>query len=190
MSALNASLRTLRDFARDERGVVTVEFVLIFPIFFAIFLMIFESGMISLRTVMLERGVDLAVRDVRIGRLPNPSRNDLRARICEIAEIIPNCLTQLDLEMTRNDPTNWTNISANAKCVDRGNINNNDEALDLTANNQLMILRVCARVDPFFPTSLLGKSIAEASTSSAADGSMAIVSTAAFVVEPFRADNN
>lgn len=188
MSAFAKIRSFAQRFARDESGVVTLEFALVFPIFFGMFLMIFESGMISLRHVMLERGVDVAVRDVRIGRMPNPTRAQLRARICEVAQIIPDCLTQLDLEMVRRDPSAWVPINVKAKCVNRGTVNQDDTPIDATANNQLMVLRVCARIDPFLPTSVLGKAIVEASPQASAGGSLALISTAAFVVEPFRAE--
>jgi hypothetical protein len=105
-----------------------------------------------------------------------------------VAEIIPDCENQLDLEMLRRDPTAWTDIDARAKCVNRGSVNQDNTPIDTTANNQLMVLRVCARIDPYLPTSILGKAIVEASPSASAGGSLALISTAAFVVEPFRVE--
>lgn len=179
-------LNLIKNFSRDERGVASVEFVLVFPVFFGFFLMTYESGMYSIKHVMLERGVDIAVRDVRIGAMPNPTRAQLRNRICEVAMIIPNCISQLDIEMVRRDPAAWVAMPATVECVDRGVVNEEETEVDTTANNQLMVIRVCARVDPLLPTTGIGRAIVQLNDSDAAGGSIALVSTAAFVVEPFR----
>ena len=180
----------LARFARDDRGVTSIEFVIVFPVFFGFFLMTFESGMITAKHVMLERGVDIAVRDVRIGVIPNPTRDQLRERICEVALIIPDCINQLDLEMMRRDPQAWVALPNTIECINRGEVNPNELPIDTTANNQLMVLRVCARVDALLPTTGLGKVIVRENANSAADGSLALVATAAFVVEPFRSSGS
>jgi len=177
-------------FARDERGTASVEFVIIFPVFFTFFLASYEAGMISARHVMLERPVDFAVRDVRIGVMPDPDRQQLRERICDVALIIPNCEEQLELEMIQRDPMNWAPIPSTVRCVDRGDLENDNSDIEMTANNQLLFLRACVRIDPFLPTTGIGKAIVESNDSTAAAGSYALISTAAFVVEPFRADGN
>ena len=181
-------LNFLKDFANDTRGVTSIEFVLAFPIFFGFFLMTYESGMISVKHVMLERGVDIAVRDVRIGRMPNPTRDQLRTRICAVALIIPDCEAQLDLEMLRRDPTAWVALPAEVECINRGDLNEEEEDIDTTANNELMFLRVCARIDPLLPTSGLGRAIVRANDNDFDGGSLKLVSIAAFVVEPFRVE--
>ncbi|WP_108816191.1 TadE/TadG family type IV pilus assembly protein [Loktanella sp. Alg231-35] len=189
MKMLQPLIRFCERFAKDDKGTVTVEFVLVFPMFFGFFLMTYESGMISARHVMLERGVDIAVRDVRIGVLPNPTREQLRQRICDTALIIPNCEQQLEIEMLRRDPTAWVAVPSTVRCVDRGDINADNSDVDTTANNQLMVIRVCVRIDPVLPTTGLGKAIVESNSDSSADGSYALVSMAAFVVEPFKVED-
>lgn len=178
--------RPRKGFWASEQGNVTVEFVLIFPLFMLFFLMTYESGMVSLRHVMLERGVDVAVRDVRIGRIATPTRDNLRQRICDVAGIIPDCVNQVELEMVRRDPRNWTSLSNVVRCIDR-----NEEVQPVVeftngTNNELLFLRVCARFDPFLPTTGLGKAIKEANDNPTAQGSYALVSTSAFVIEPFQ----
>lgn len=179
-------LARFRQFWAAEDGVVTVEFVIVFPIFFMFFLMTIELGMTSVQHVMLERGVDLAVRDVRIGRMANPTRDNLRERICDIAAIIPDCINQLELEMVRRNPRNWATISPAVRCIDRDA--DVQPVVEFTNgnNNELLILRACARIDPFMPTTGLGKTIAESNDNPAAQGSYALSSTAAFVIEPFK----
>lgn len=188
MSAFSSIKALCQQFAKDEAGTTSLEFVIVFPVFFGMFLMTYESGMISARHVMLERGVDVAVRDVRIGTMPNPTRESLRTRICQIAGIIPDCMRQLEIELLQRDPMNWTAVPGSVRCVDRGDLERDPGTIDATGNNQLMILRACVRIDPFLPTSGLGKAIVDNNSGSAAGGSYALVSMGAFVVEPYRAD--
>ena len=58
MKRLSPLMRGIRAFVRDEEGAATISFILVFPAFMTFFLMTYENGMISLRHVMLERGVD------------------------------------------------------------------------------------------------------------------------------------
>lgn len=179
----------IKRFLHDQTGMASLEFVIVFPIFFTFFLATVENGLISARHVMLERGVDIAVRDVRIGVMPNPDRQQLRERICQAAKIIPNCTQQLEIEMIQRDPRNWVAIPTQVRCVDRSDLTTDNSVVEGTANNQLMFIRACARIDPFLPTTGIGKAFVDSGTA-ASGGSYALVSTAAFVVEPFRAETN
>lgn len=180
-------------FRSDERGTATLEFVLVFPIFVMFFLMMYENGMLSLRHVMLERGVDLTVRDVRIGRLSQDvTRDQLRARICQQASIIPDCLNQLQLELIRRDVRSWTNIDEAYRCIDRGASTQPATTFTPGGNNELIVLKVCARFDPLMvgPLALLGTAIRTQNSGSAAGGSYALMTTSAFVVEPYQDEDD
>ena len=181
----------LARFAACESGTITVQFVIVFPMFVMFFLMTVEAGIISIRNVMLERGVDIAVRDVRIGRLPNPDKDELIARICEAASIIPDCLNQMQLEMIIRDPRNWVAVDPEVKCIDRSVTVQPDFPYANGANNDLVILRACARFDPFLaagPMAILGNAIRD-NSSTQARGSYALVATSAFAVEPFNKED-
>lgn len=178
----------LRRFAQCERGTASLEFVIVFPIFFGFFLMTYESGMVSAQHVMLERGVDIAVRDVRIGQIATPSRDVLRTRICETAMIIPDCENQLQIELVQRDPRSWTDLSTTISCIDRGAASQPVVSFTNGGNNDVMVLRACLRIDPLLPTTGLGKVIVDNNSSSAADGSLAILAQSAFVVEPFKSE--
>lgn len=175
-------------FARCEKGVTSLEFVIAFPIFFGFFLMTVESGLVSAQHVMLERGVDVAVRDVRIGQMPIPSRPTLRARICEAARIIPDCENQLEIELLLRDPRAWTAVDERVSCIDRGAVTQPVVTFTNGGNNNLMVLRACVRIDPLLPTTGLGKAIVDNNSSSAAGGSYALVAHSAFVIEPFNVE--
>lgn len=181
-----------RAFLRDEAGGSTIEFVIVFMVFMTFFLMIIESGIYSVRHVMLERGVDLAVRDVRIGRLADPEIDELRDRICERTTVIPNCEQQLGIELIVRDPRNLVGWPAGGiKCTNRGSVEQPTYVYDPISNNQLAFIRACARFDPIMPTTGLGKAIVEGQgTNAGAEGSYALVAVSAFVVEPFKKEDD
>ncbi len=182
-----------RRFAADDRGTTSLEFVIIFPVFFSFFLMTFETGIISLRHVMLERGVDIAVRDVRIGAQTSPTRDTFRERICDAALIIEDCENQMEIELLARDPHLWADVPNEVQCIDRGDMTVDNSQIDNLANNQLMFIRACVRIDPFFPISNIGRTrvasigqtIVDNNSGGAAAGSHALVSMSAFVVEPY-----
>jgi len=126
MSRLSRLFPRLSRFRREEEGTVTVEFALVLPFMFALFLMTFELGMLLARQVMLDRGLDITVRAVRLGAL-NPADFDsvddmhdlLKNVICDASVMIPDCRNNLRLEMQAVNPRNFTNIPLDADCIDR-----------------------------------------------------------------------
>lgn len=171
--------RFLRRFRRDEDGGPTIEFVILLPMMLGFCLSTIELGILLSRQVMLERGMDIAVRDVRIGAM-QPVRHDLLvAAICDAALIIPDCTNQLKLEMVRRDPRAWTTLRSEVDCVDREELGQPPEAFNPGIQNELMVLRACSLFDPFFPTTGIGGRIHRES-----GDAYALVATASYVVEP------
>lgn len=170
-------------FARAEEGSATIEFALLVPTFLYLFLTTFELGMIMTRDVMVERALDMTVRNVRLGRFdtvnPQSMHTALKQSICDLALMIDNCMNEMKLEMQPVDPRNWSMIDATPDCVDR-----RDPASRPATNfipgvaNQLMVLRACVLVDPFFPQLGLGRFAATHG------GVFTLLSTSAFVIEP------
>ena len=94
----------LRKYRKNQEGTASVEFVLLFPIFIFVLLTGFESGFYMVRNVMLERAVDIAMRDVRLGNTLNvagqpPDHAALKQRICDEAAVFPNCMSMIQVEM-------------------------------------------------------------------------------------------
>ncbi len=176
-------------FLRAEDGVASIQFVLAFPVFVMFFGMIFENGMISLRHVMLERGLDMAVRDVRVGRMPEPTPETLRTLICQEAGIIPDCETQLQLEMITLDLRAWAGVPGGIQCIDRSADERPVTTFVPGQNNQLVFLRACARFDPILPLTGIGYAFSS-SDNDAAGGSYALIATSSYVVEPFRREDD
>lgn len=176
-----------KKFFRDEGGTASIEFVMIFPVFFGFFLMTYEAGVYSSRLVMLEHGVDVTVRAIRIGTLSSPDRDNMRAEICANASILPDCIQQLEIELIQQDmKTPWVALDPTIDCVNRGDLAAVPTAtIDNVASNELAFLRACIRIDPFLPSSNLGQAFVAASSGDAsAAGSYALVATSAFVLEP------
>lgn len=171
--------RFFRRFRRDQRGSATVEFVILFPVMMTFCLSTIELGMLLSRQVMLERGIDLAVRDVRIGAMVPVSHGALVASICESALIIPDCTNQLKLEMVRRDPRAFAAMRNDVDCVDRADPGQPPEEFNPGVQNELVVLRACALFDPFFPTTGLGGQLQRAS-----GDAYALVATSSYVVEP------
>ncbi|MDQ2089453.1 TadE/TadG family type IV pilus assembly protein [Marimonas arenosa] len=169
----------LRRFRRSEAGTATVEFAIIFPFYVTLFMTTVELGMITFRHSMLERGLDLAVRDVRLGTGTNPSHDEIKDRICTYAGVLPNCTDNLRLEMTVVDPRNYVSPTASADCIDHSEASNPLRAFVNGAANEMMMLRACYVFSPLFPTAGLGYSLSKDGA-----GNTAMVATSAFVQEP------
>lgn len=165
--------------ARDESGTATVEFVLVFPVYLALMIMSLELSLMTLRATMLERGLDMAVRDIRLGTGTAPTHDAIRDRICEEAFTIVDCENNLRLEMVPTDIRNLTSLGDNVQCTDRSE--QGAPVLKFTPGqqNQLMFLRACVKYDPIFP----GWDLATKLTKDD-HGQVALVSMSAFVQEP------
>lgn len=180
-------LQKASSFANDEHGGATIELLTVFLVFIIFLLMIIESGIYSVRHVMLERGVDLATRSVRIGLMEEPTSEKLRDEICRNATVIPNCADQLAIEMVVRDPRNWQRLPLETKCIDRSLEVQPSHEFTQGKNNELVFLKACARFNPILPTTGLGKAIVDGQGSTdAAGGSYALVAVSAFVAEPFK----
>jgi hypothetical protein len=181
MRLLRPLWKAAQRFKRDEAGNSTIEFVMMIPIAFSITFATYESGMLSTRQVMLERGVDVVVRRVRIGALRGPTHDILKKEICAEARIIPDCLNQIRVDMLERDIRNWVDVPARAECVDRAADPELDIHISQGGNNRLMVLRVCALFDPVLPLSTIGEALPK--RSGAAYG---LVATSSFVMEPYQ----
>ncbi|MBS1303872.1 TadE/TadG family type IV pilus assembly protein [Loktanella sp. SALINAS62] len=174
-------LSKIRDLLRGESGAATVSFVLVVPVFFFIFVNAFEIHVHSIRQVMVDRAVDLAARDVRIGYLTNPTHDDLTAQVCKYARLIENCERDIRLDMTVVDPRNLTLPTDATPCRDRAEENPPEITLANGENNKLMLLRVCILFDPAFNYAGVGRKILIADTEY-----YAMQAATAYVMEPFK----
>ena len=175
--------RLLRRFRRQEDGNATIEFVFLFPIIISIFLIGFESGYYMVRNVMLERAVDIAVRDVRLGNGRIPQFDDMKANICNNAGLLPDCKNSIQIEMQEVaiTPGGIATMQGDARCVDRQSTEDSltGTTYDVGGINSMIIVRVCTLQQPLFPTTSIGAGLGVDS-----EGNYAMVATTAFVTEP------
>lgn len=174
--------RAARRMWRGVGGNASVEFVIIFPFFITFFLSVFESGFLMTRHVMLERGLDIAVRDLRLHTGKPTSHDQIRDEVCKNALIIKDCQKVLKVELAPVDTATWKLPVSTADCIDRGDtksFDNRDDNFQTGLSNQLMFVRACAVVNPFFPGTGLGLQLPKDKT-----GGYRMVAVSAFVHEP------
>jgi Flp pilus assembly protein TadG len=169
-----------RHFLAREDGMTAVEFVLTFPLFMFFLFTSIEFGTVMVRQVMLDRAVDMAVRQIRLGNIGSDGLQALREEICSETIMIGNCLGSLTIEMRPIDTGSFAGLNDRIRCMDRAQDVNPAVAFNAGAGEQeLMLVKVCVVVDPFFPTSgwALGLDTDESN-------GYALVALSAFVNEP------
>lgn len=172
-------IQYIRRFRGEEDGNATVEFAILFPFFVFMFCAAVELGMITFRHSMLERGLDLAVRDVRLTTGANFQHDDIKEMTCSYSGFLPKCESNLRLEMIPMNMRNWTQPDGTANCIDHSLSANPIRQWQNGQQNQMMLLRACLVFEPVFPLTGLGRHL---STDDA--GNAAMVATSAFVQEP------
>lgn len=182
--ALPARLRrrlsaNLSRFRQDETGTATIEFVFIFPLMLLILFSTVELGVINLRQIMLDRAMDVTVRDIRLSTGSNMQHDAIRDAICDYAGMIDDCATSLKLEMVQIDPFAWAPVDSTPDCVD--SVEEVDAVTKFVTgdSNDLMFLRACLSFEPLFPHWGLADSI-----QTDADGRIRLYAASAFVQEP------
>lgn len=166
-------------FRKDEDGNSTIEFVIMFPLFIFLLLAGIEMGIIAVRQTTLERAVDLTVRDIRLGTGTAPQHDQIKDMICDRSVMVPDCHNTLKLEMIRVDLRNWTGLPATPDCVDMAQPVAPVRSFENGMDNELMILRACARFKPYYPLSGIGRELEKDNA-----GYAAVTVTTAFVQEP------
>jgi Flp pilus assembly protein TadG len=173
-------INRLRGLCRAESGSATIEFVILFPFFIGIFSSAFEASILTTRQVMLDRAVDLAVRELRLGIGGTPTHDQLKAKICNYAGLIPNCDQSLHIELETVSTDTFAMRTGQVQCVDRDQNIAPVQSFTPGTKNELMMVTVCAVFKPMNPTSGLGLKLPKV-----AGGSYyGLVSISAFVNEP------
>ena len=166
-------------FRKDEDGNSTVEFAVYFTAIFLLLAASVEIAYINLRHAMLERGVDLATRDIRLSTGDIPTYETTRAMICSKAAILDDCEANLRLEMVQVSPRDLSGAPTDADCQ-----NGEDDPRPVRnytpgQDNDLMLMRACLMYKPMLPTTSLGKQLNKDE-----HGYAQLIVTAAFVQEP------
>jgi hypothetical protein len=170
----------IREWIRCEDGTASVEFVLVVPPMFMVFIMAFESGVLMIRNIMLERGLDIVMQDLRMNRVPTPTVATVKKAICENALIFANCQANLVLNLEPVDMTTWNFPGERIKCIDRSATINPASIVSISDEpHQVMLVRACLTADALFPTTGLGLRLPKDGK-----GGYWLTSVSAFVNEP------
>ncbi len=173
---------TLRQAARsllgDCAGNATIEFVLIAPALFYLVFTIGELGVIMTRSAMLDRGMSVAVRDLRLGLTPGVTHDQIKDRICEAAFLLGSCDEVLMLELVPL-PDAASYPPGQVACVDRSSEITPVTTFNPGARSEIMLVRACLVADPLFPGVGLGAMLPKD-----ASGGYAILAQSAFMNEP------
>ncbi|WIY23817.1 TadE/TadG family type IV pilus assembly protein [Parasedimentitalea psychrophila] len=171
--------QSLRQFRSRENGNVTVEFAIVVPLFLMILMSTVELGLITIKQSMLERALDMTVRDLRLGTGADQQHDDIRDAICSRSGFIDSCDTSLRLEMVQVDPFNWTGIDASPDCINAVEDVQPVRSFISGQSNELMFIRACMKFAPVFPQWGLGDSLDKDS-----GGRVSLFASSAFVQEP------
>ena len=165
-------------FIEDQSGNATIEFVIVFPVLMFFVMMVFETGFIATRSVLLEHGLDIAARDLRLGTDPTIDHEKLKKLVCENSTILLNCERDLVLEVVEFD-INSAYPQNQANCIDRTEEIEPTITFNPGGRNRIMFVRACMIIDPIFPG--LGISLGLPKDSS---GGYQLVAYTAFMNEP------
>ncbi|WP_417588188.1 TadE/TadG family type IV pilus assembly protein [Pararhodobacter oceanensis] len=167
-------------FWRNDDGSATIEFVIAVPLVLTFLFSAVDFGAVMLRQVFLDRSVDIAVRQVRLGNVSVAGYEDFRQSICDGTLMIANCVNSITIEMRPIDTTTFAGLDSPAQCINRAEDIEPVLAFNPGSGGQeLMLIRVCALADPFI--SLTGMVLGMSTDDS---GAYHIVSHAAFANEP------
>ena len=171
--------RFLRNFGRKEEGQIAVEFVLAIPLIFTLFMTSVELGIYSLRQNFLDRGLDMAVRNVRLNTGTTYSHSDLKQMVCDFSGFLEDCDDALKLEMNPINPRSFSGFAGAADCADVSKPVTPSRSFVHGGEHQLMLLRACYMFTPVFPTTGLGYAMTKDGS-----GRSKMVSLSGFVQEP------
>lgn len=181
MTRLRAIWARARGHAVREDGAATIGLVLMLPMFMYVFMASFEIGLYMTRLTLLDRALDITARDIRLGKVANPTHDNIKAIVCANASMVPDCMTSLKLSLERVETTTWTLPATQATCVNRAEEVDPVTALDPnpTERKVLMIMRGCVIADALFPS--IGVA---AALPLDGKGGYKLIATSAFLNEP------
>lgn len=155
-------LTSLLSRLKSEDGSSTVEFVLIFPVIFGIFMTGYDSSMYITRFSMLDRALDLSMRDLRLGRFPDPdgdgvmTHDELKDLICSRTVLIRDCGDNIRVALQRVDTATFDMPTDPMACVDRTAKIQPLTTVTPGQADELMLVRACVIIEGVFPGSAFG----------------------------------
>jgi len=172
--------RLLSRLRRSEDGAVTLPALLWLPVFIMVMVSSVELCVLIVKQTLLDRGVELTTRIMRLGIEPLPTHDQLKRSICTNIAFIPGCMDRLAVEVFPVDTDTWTSSNASpVLCTDSSSAAELSPQIERGGSNQLMILRACLKIDTVTEMDPLAMALVRDG-----GGQTALVSVTAFVNEP------
>lgn len=168
----------LQGFLKDTSAAATVEFIILFPMLIWIVFSTFEIGWLTTRQMMLNRGLNLTIRDLRLGRIDQPTHEKLKLTVCDRASILKDCTSSIHLELVPMTLAGGI-PKTSATCVDRTGEIDPVENFSAGIEEDIMFVRACVIVDPMLPGMGIGAQLHKDPT-----GGFSMVAYSAFKREP------
>ena len=166
-------------FWSDGAGAAAVEFALVIPLLLMIVGSTLEAGWIMMQTIMLDRGLDQTVRELRVGSFTNPTQEAMRQRVCARAMILADCEANLALELFPIGPGGTGYPSDTQRCVNRNSTVAPVLRFTPGGRTETMFVRACYVVSPITPGIGLGLSLPKDGS-----GALRLIAKSGFVNEP------
>jgi len=163
----------------DEDGAVSIEFFLVVGVVVSVMVIGLELGFINLRQALLERGLDMAVREVRLGTGTDPQHDDIKELVCQNSIFIKFCEDNLFLEMVPDDIRSYAGLNELPHCTDVPAPSRPVREFTPGQPNELMLMRACLKFEPIFPEAFLAQRL-----TTDGEGNAVIVAVTSFVQEP------
>lgn len=163
----------------DEDGSVSIEFFIVVGVVISVLVVGLELGFITLRQTLLERGLDMAVREVRLGTGTDPQHDDIKELVCQNSIFIKYCEDNLYLEMVRDNIRSYSGLTSMPHCTDVPAPARPVRQFTPGQPNELMMMRACLKFEPIFPEAFLAQRL-----TTDGDGNAVIVAVTSFVQEP------
>lgn len=176
---INSLKAHMQRFLRDDGGTASLEFVIVLPMYTAVIVMGVELGLVTMRHALLERGVDIAVREIRLGTGTAPQHDDIKDLICANSLMLLDCSNKLQLEMRSADIRAFNALDTSADCTDVAEPSKPVRQWAPGQQNELMLLRACFKYEPLFHDAFLGSAL-----TTDASGEASLIVTSGFVQEP------
>ncbi|MEE9455446.1 MAG: TadE/TadG family type IV pilus assembly protein [Paracoccaceae bacterium] len=178
MTLLSKICTKLQAFRHCSSGSSTVEFVLIAPTLLWFVFSVFEAGWLMTQQTMLARGLNMAIRDLRLGRIENATHEIVKARVCARARILRECMGSIHLELQPISLSTGV-PQTSPSCVDvTGEITPAENFSTGVRDQEIMFIRACVVVKPLMPGMGLGADLTKD-----ASGRFSLVAFSAFMNE-------
>lgn len=170
----------LRRFRKSQSGAaITLEFMVLLPLFLYVFFFGIELSIHSIRQLQLDRGVEVTVREIRLNTNQQFTHASIKDAICVNTGGIEDCNANLKLEMVPTNPRTFRGMAPSNDCYDTSFPVVPQRGWSLGREHEVMLLRACYAFKPVFANIGLGERLPKDSR-----GFARLTSVTAFVQEP------